>query len=383
MKITFISNYMNHHQLPFSIEMVKLLGNNYKFIATKEFNKKRQKLGYEDMNTKYDFIIRAYEDESKAIDIINESDVVIIGSAPSKYIKQRLKKNQLTIRYSERFLKEKNRILLKLFYHKYVKDRIKNNNYYLLCSSAYTADDYNRIGLFVKRLYRWGYFPQTIEYNDINNIINSKEDNSIIWVGRFINWKHPEIVIKLAKMLLNDGYKFNIKMIGSGDEYDKIKMLINNNNLNNNIKLIGSMSPDEVRRYMEKSQIFLFTSDRNEGWGAVLNEAMNSACAVIASHEIGSVPFLIEDNKNGLIYEDANIEDLYYKLKSLLNNKKVLNHIGKEAYNTIINLWNPTIAAKRLIELSSSLLSNKTFDKYSNGPCSIATIIKDDWYMNK
>ena len=49
---------------------------------------------------------------------------------------------------------------------------------------------------------------------------------------------------------------------------------------------------------MEKSEIFLFTSDKGEGWGAVLNESMNSACAVVASHAIGSVPFLLKDGEN-------------------------------------------------------------------------------------
>lgn len=51
------------------------------------------------------------------------------------------------------------------------------------------------------------------------------------------------------------------------------------------------MKASEVRSYMEKADIYLFTSDFNEGWGAVLNESMNSGCAVVASHAIGSVPF--------------------------------------------------------------------------------------------
>ena len=72
------------------------------------------------------------------------------------------------------------------------------------------------------------------------------------------------------------------------------------------VEMLGAMSPDEVRAYMERADVFLFTSDFNEGWGAVLNESMNSGCAVVASHAIGSVPFLIKDGVNGLIYENGN-----------------------------------------------------------------------------
>ena len=33
---------------------------------------------------------------------------------------------------------------------------------------------------------------------------------------------------------------------------------------------------------------------------------MNSACAVVANSAIGSVPFLIKNKENGLIYENGN-----------------------------------------------------------------------------
>ncbi len=52
--------------------------------------------------------------------------------------------------------------------------------------------------------------------------------------------------------------------------------------------MLGAMSPDKVRAYMERADVFLFTSDFNEGWGAVLNESMNSGCAVVASHAMVS-----------------------------------------------------------------------------------------------
>ena len=42
-----------------------------------------------------------------------------------------------------------------------------------------------------------------------------------------------------------------------------------------------------------------------DGWGAVANEAMNSACALVAGHMIGAVPYLIRQGENGLIYEDG------------------------------------------------------------------------------
>ena len=100
MKITFFSNYVNHHQIPFCKEMKKLIGNDFKFVATTKVPEERIKLGYKDLNNEYDFVVRAYEDEEKAYKLGDESDIVIIGSAPMKYIKKRLHHNKIIIRYN-------------------------------------------------------------------------------------------------------------------------------------------------------------------------------------------------------------------------------------------------------------------------------------------
>ena len=265
-------------------------------------------------------------------------------------------------------------------YYKYIKERVQCDKYFLLCASAYAASDYNSLGLFKKKAFSWGYFTEVKEYSKIDKLMEEKEDNSILWVARFLHLKHPEAVIEIAKRLKEANYLFNIKMIGNGKEYNNIKRLISENNLNDKIVLLGVMSPQNVRKAMEKSKIFLFTSDKNEGWGAVTNEAMNSACAVIASHEIGSVPAIIKNGENGLIYEDGNIDDLYSKICLLLDNKNLANKLGKEAYKTMVELWNPKIAAKRIVALSSKILNNEQYLKYESGPCSIDKALDDNWY---
>lgn len=106
--------------------------------------------------------------------------------------------------------------------------------------------------------------------------------------------------------------------MGAGPKEKEIKEEIQAKNIENRVFLTGAMSAEKVRHEMESSGIFLFTSDFGEGWGAVLNEAMNSGCAVIASHAAGATPYLVKNGENGLIYESGNDEKLYEKLKYLL-----------------------------------------------------------------
>jgi glycosyltransferase involved in cell wall biosynthesis len=179
-------------------------------------------------------------------------------------------------------------------------------------------------------------------------------------------------------MLKDNGYKFDLDIIGTGPMASQIKNMIVSNNLQNEVKLLGSMKPEQVREHMEKANIFLFTSDFNEGWGAVLNESMNSGCGIVASHAIGSVPFLLKNKINGLIYKNGDINHLYQNVKYLLDNEKGCYQMGINAYNTLHESWNAKEAAKRVIKLSEGLL-NGNVPVFKDGPCSIAENISQKY----
>jgi len=373
MKITFFSNYLNHHQLEISKEFIKQ-GIDYTFVATEQISQFRLNLGYEDMDKKYNFVLTTYdskENYNKALKLANESDVVIIGSAPEIFIKERIRQNKIIFRYSERIFKKGRYRIFSPRAIKYLfENHTKNNNkrIYMLCSSAYTAKDFALAGAYIGKCYKWGYFPEFINY-DINELMKKKKNNKtkIIWVGRFIKWKHPELVIELGKYLKSLKYEFEILMIGNGELLESIKKSVEENQLDKNIKILGAVSSKEVRTYMEESNIHIFTSDQNEGWGAVLNESMNSGCAVVANQKIGSVPYLVQDGINGFIYK--NNKEYLNKVIKLIEDDKLREDISIKAYNTIKNEWNAEKAVENLIKV---ICANNN-DIIEHGPCS-----KDD-----
>ncbi len=318
--------------------------------------------------------------------LISESDVVIIGNANDQAVLSRLRSGKLTFRAHERWYRKKLPLMKRpraivggwLHHSRY-------KNLYLLCASGYTAFDASRAWCFRNKVYKWGYFPEIKRYEDFSkNTEQKKHLSSILWVARLIEWKHPELPVRIAGRLKSEGYKFDLKLIGTGELEDELRGMINDYDLQDCVHMLGSMKPEQVRLHMEASQIFLFTSDRNEGWGVVLNEAMNSGCAVVASHAIGAVPYLIKDGENGLIYMDGDEEDLYRKVKMLLDDSELCTFYGKSAYETVTDEWNAEVAAERFINLAEHILSGDSHpDLYASGPCSRAEIIKDDWYCKK
>lgn len=367
MRIVFVSNFLNHHQVPLCEEL-KLYCSEFTFIATENVSN----IGYQTMLSA-EYVVNYFDENNQKYceRLIIDSDVVIFGSCPNDLIELRMKENRLSFLFSERFFKKGTWRRFIPSTRKKVENRIvkyKKAPIYVLCASAYLSHDLALLGFPREKCYRWGYFPEFKKYENINKIIDNKIPYSILWVGRFIDWKHPEIAIKIAKQLKNENISFEMNIIGSGPLYNHIKKLIERNNLEKSVHMVGSIKQEKVREYMEQSKIFLFTSDQNEGWGAVLNESMNSGCAVIANRSIGSVPYLLKHYYNGLVYDDET--EVLSLIKEIINNNELCMELGTNAYSTMTEMWNAKIAAGRFIAMIDEIKKHGSCDLYNNGPCS-------------
>ena len=331
------------------------------------------------------YVLRTYESKEQEIrcaEQLNRAETVIAGSAPESILRQRIKAGKLLFRYAERPLKHGPELL------KYLPRLLKWNYrnppgkpIYLLCASAYTAGDYRKFGLFKNRRYKWGYFPETRQYPNSDDLFIKKSKTTLLWCGRFLAWKHPDDALTVARRLKEAGVSFTLKMIGTGELENCLRQTIQAEGLQNCVELTGPMPPGQVRDYMEKAGIFLFTSDRQEGWGAVLNEAMNSGCAVVASDTIGSVPYLVKDRENGLVYHSGSVDELLEKVIWLLDRPEQQRRLGENACRTITELWNAQVAAERFIQLAQAILDgDPSPELFQEGPCSRAEVIREDWY---
>lgn len=384
MRIVFVSNFMSIHQQPLCQALFNKSGTDFLFIETSCMDSDRVEMGFDDEKPSY--VRSAIENDDakeKCLKLICESDVAILGSAPDVFLQTRLRTGKLTFKYSERFFKGKNtfleRIRFRISSFKHISP-LKKKNVYFLCASAYTSQDINRYEDFRGRSFKWGYFREVLPVSP-EKLISQKRKNTILWVGRMIDWKHPELAVELAMRLKQEGIPFELQMVGSGDMTEHVVQMVEDNNLQETVHLLGAKSPDDVRVLMDQSEIFIGTSDFKEGWGVVINEAMNSCCAVVASHAMGSAPFLIDNGVNGVIFESENLESLFIKVKSLLTDREKLSDIQSNAYNILKTTWNAETAAERLLTLINDLSNHHMITQYEDGPCSVAEILENDWYQ--
>ena len=125
-------------------------------------------------------------------------------------------------------------------------------------------------------------------------------------------------------------------------------------------KIAGYALADQM---MEQANIFLFTSDRQEGWGAVVNESMNSGCALVSGNMPGSVPYLVRQGYNGYMYQDGDQQMLNSIMERLVRDPKQCEVLGRRAYRTIVDTWNAENAAASLMQLIYKLQGRRTADE--------------------
>ena len=391
--LTFYSNYFNHHQKALCDAFYSLLGEGFIFVETMPMEQFRQGMGWGEDAPGY--VLRTYEseeNEKRARRLGETSDLVIMGTAPEYYITSRLDAGRIVFRYSERPLKEG---FIKFFIprltKKYLKLHVRNRNkrIYVLGASAFTSYDFKKMfDSYPDKCYKFAYFPKHLSY-DYEQLYESKMQiaaqngaPTILWEGRMIRLKRADLLIKAASRLRKKGYDFRLKLIGDGDEKEKLMSLARKLGISDITTFEGFLAPDEARARMADSQIYVMTSNHLEGWGSVIYEALNAGCATVASHVCGATPWLVKHNVTGLVFESGSVGSLTKQLERLLPDERLRHDLGKRAYEQMKDLWNPEVAAQRVIRLYEALEAGSD-TPFDDGPCSKAEILRNDWFCDK
>lgn len=387
-KIVFYSVVLNHHQACVADAFYRLLGDDYAFVETT--NCRDNKGGIEDYSQR-PYLIKSWESKESfdmAMRLATTAEAcVFAGNECLSFEISRLKKGLLSFDMGERMLKRgvlnllSPHVLKKLFVHHIYRWEYKD--LYKLCCSSFARVDLEYLGIYKDKCYKWGYFTQVDESFDVEASILDASTSEIIplmWCSRFLTLKHPELPVQMAAKLKAKGYKFRIDMYGdegNAAKHDavypckKLKELIAELGVEDCVHLMGNRPNGEILDAMRKSSIFLFTSDRHEGWGAVANESLSNGCILVASDAIGSTPYLIKDGYNGFYFKSCDVKSLAEKVEWLINHPIEMNCMKQNAYDRMRKMWSPNHAAKSLLQLINDLQNHRQ-TTIVEGPCSRA-----------
>ncbi len=379
MKTVLLTNMASHHQMDFARAMVELLGvDNFRIVVQKPVYRERIEMGWsDDGGFNEPFIIRFWQsDQTKmeALRWIDQADAVIQGRFQIRYVRERIKQGKLTFAKQERFWKKppslRRRITRFPRLYKNYYSVANQENYHFLAIGAWAAQDLNELGIFERRSWKFGYFMDVPKYR----VKKQRGDPvSLLWCASFIPVKQPHKALEIARGLRERGMAVHLTMIGDGGLRPSIEQRIRESGAGDCVTLTGWQNQEEVRRRMLDSDLFLMTSNRGEGWGMVVNEALGCGCCVIGNRESGAAPWLVEHGKSGFLYRDEVLNELLDEVAATRRDR--LLDMGWLGHQRMMNEWSARVAAGRVIDLSAKLLDGDLESAkrlFTNGPCSMA-----------
>lgn len=142
----------------------------------------------------------------------------------------------------------------------------------------------------------------------------------IISVGRLVQQKGYDRLLRIINRVICDGYDISVNIIGEGIERSSLEDYITENNLDSKVHLLGFEG--NPYPYIASSDLFICSS-RAEGYSTAVSEAIVIGIPVITT-DCSGMREILEDGKYGLI--TSNDEDsLYEGLRFLLDDKERLN----------------------------------------------------------
>lgn len=206
-------------------------------------------------------------------------------------------------------------------------------------------------------------YPINQDIFSIDTYVSKNVD--LVFFARVVKVKGIEDLIKACRVVKKKFEHFTLNVIGpiSNSYKEILGELILSFGLEKNIKIIGYIKNREnLYKEILKSKISVLPTYHDVGAGTVC-ECMILGIPVIA-YNVGGIPDLLENGKNGVLVEPHNIVQLAEEIINLLNNDELQTKYAKNAKQYAYNRFrNPQIGSK-LISIYQKIIDNKDINNF-------------------
>jgi len=149
-----------------------------------------------------------------------------------------------------------------------------------------------------------------------------------------------------------------LRIIGTGTLINDIKNFIELHGLERTIKLEGLLPFEKVQEIVAKSSLLILPSVCFEGFPMTIREAFAHGVPVAGSN-IGSIPDIVDDGINGVLFKPGNPEDLFQKIKMIWGNQTQLEQMAKAAKEKFEQFYTEEVNYKILMDIYQKAIENR------------------------
>lgn len=209
-----------------------------------------------------------------------------------------------------------------------------------------------------KQKYHLVYNGIDVEKFDKYKNIKKEPDKFIIgYAGRIASNKGIDVLLEAFGRLSEKYDNIYLQLAGT-DEKDylqQVQQFINEHNLQNRIKYLGSQK--DMERYYKKLNLFVLPSVVKEAFGLVLCEAMYCGVPVITTNS-GAQGEIITNGVDGTIVQAGNVEALAQSIEDVYSNSQQYLKMAANAKEKVKEKFNVIGCAEKLTKINSDLNLN-------------------------
>ncbi len=187
-----------------------------------------------------------------------------------------------------------------------------------------------------------------IELQSNEELLDIKKNKfTLCTIGRLSIQKGYDRLLRVVNRLNKSKLKFDLWIIGVGDEEDKLKQYIKENDLKN-VNLLGYKK--NPYKYIKNSDLFVCSS-RAEGFSTVVSEAIILEKPIVTTECSGMRELLGEKEEYGIICKNEE-EDLFNSLFDILSNKERYKYYKEKIVERkqMFNINNAVRSIEELLE---------------------------------
>ena len=214
-------------------------------------------------------------------------------------------------------------------YIRQVIDSCKNFDYFIPISKElceFYQEEMQKNGV------RTEYIPFCIEDNP-NKVTPEFANNTLISVGRLSHEKGIFDLLEVFEKVKIEKTDAILHIVGDGEERENLIQKIKEKGLEESIILHGFQGKDYIYHLLSEMSVYVMTSF-TESFGIVLLEAMACGIPCVAYSRAQGAHEIIEHGKNGFLIEERDSERMKEKICELLDNRKELRKLSKNAFAT-------------------------------------------------
>jgi glycosyltransferase involved in cell wall biosynthesis len=180
--------------------------------------------------------------------------------------------------------------------------------------------------------------PNAINVHEFQDIeLKAKNmEITMLTTARLIPAKRVADGIKVVNQLSQKGVKLHYKIIGGGDDLDKLKSLVTQYGIEEMVQFIGVLPFTKVLAELSKADIYFHPSG-NESFGIAMIEAMGAGLPVIAAKSGGAMDIVVPDT--GVLCEIGDIDALAKAVAELASSAEMRASQGIAGRARAISLY--------------------------------------------